>query len=486
MRPLRSILFSTAAIALASPVTAGPNETAVLVEYFGMLDDSGMTFEVGTMDETGRQTQWNDIKFGNEDIGFSATIPWIRVTGGLLGGQTITVAEKMTADIKGDPELDFPPMKLEITTVDYEVAVTGEPGARGYDATVGEMKFRTIGEGPLNLDGSIKGLVGTYFLGGEADARVKGTFGAETVVVAYDVDEEDVTVKATFTINDMSGDMDVPMALSADPVSFLENFDTGQSLLYDYKLGKMNSTMQVVLDDIVIQDLTTVVDSSTGRFSLADGTAQIVGTSDGISYEMGQSLMTGMPAMSAEIASMDMDMVVPLENMDAAKPAKIKLALSDLTLSNSVWAMFDATSHFSRDPMNLDIDLTGNVIWDTKIADINPEEMARSPILLENVTINALNLQAGGAELTTKGALTLNNDIFPPVPAGDVEVSIKGGMSMIDNLVLIGVIPQEQAMMAKGMSMMFFTAGGDGDDHLVSKLNMTADGHISANGMPLK
>jgi hypothetical protein len=248
----------------------------------------------------------------------------------------------------------------------------------------------------------------------------------------------------------------------------------------------MTTQMNVMMDGHSIQDMTTTAESGAGRLRLNEGFALIAGTSTGVTYDMGQSLMTGMPAMSAKIASADTSISIPLENIDIAKPANVKLELSDMTLSDSVWGMFDPASHLSRDAVNLDIDLTGNVIWDTKIADINPEKMAGPPIFLENVTINALNLQAAGAELTTKGAVELNNDIFPPVPAGEVEVSIKGGNGLIDNLVAAGIIPAEQAMMAKGMSMMFFTAGGDGDDHLVSKLNMTADGHISANGMPIK
>jgi hypothetical protein len=194
----------------------------------------------------------------------------------------------------------------------------------------------------------------------------------------------------------------------------------------------------------------------------------------------------GLPAMSASIASADAAIVMPLENMDIAKPASMKLAMQDVTLSDSVWGMFDPTGQFSRDPMDMDIDLSGNVIWNTKIADIDPEEMAETPLLLENLTINALNLTAAGAELITKGAVKLNNGIFPPVPDGDVEVSIKGGMSLLDKLVAVGFLPMESAMMAKGMSSMYFTAGGDSDDHLVSKIQMTPDGHITVNGMPIK
>ena len=82
--------------------------------------------------------------------------------------------------------------------------------------------------------------------------------------------------------------------------------------------------------------------------------------------------------------------------------------------------------------------------------------------------------------------MKIDNSQFPPVPDGMVNVSLKGAFGLLNKLTEMGLVPAQNAMMIQGMSGMFFKPGGDGEDHLVSTIVMTKDGHISANGMPLK
>ena len=104
----------------------------------------------------------------------------------------------------------------------------------------------------------------------------------------------------------------------------------------------------------------------------------------------------------------------------------------------------------------------------------------------ENVKITALNLNALGATVTTTGAFDIDSAKFPPTASGTADVSIQGANTLMDNLTKAGLLPAQNAMMAKGMMGVFFKQGGVGLDHFVSQILIAPDGSISANGFPLK
>ena len=67
-----------------------------------------------------------------------------------------------------------------------------------------------------------------------------------------------------------------------------------------------------------------------------------------------------------------------------------------------------------------------------------------------------------------------------------LAVSIFGANGLMDKLVVMGLLPQEQAMGAR-MMLGLFAKPGDGPDSLVSKIEVDgATGGISANGQQLQ
>ena len=55
----------------------------------------------------------------------------------------------------------------------------------------------------------------------------------------------------------------------------------------------------------------------------------------------------------------------------------------------------------------------------------------------------------------------------------------------MDKLVAMGLLPQDQAMGAR-MMLGLFARPGEGEDTLVSKIEVSGDGAISANGQRLQ
>jgi hypothetical protein len=111
------------------------------------------------------------------------------------------------------------------------------------------------------------------------------------------------------------------------------------------------------------------------------------------------------------------------------------------------------------------------------------------PAQLEALTVNELRLAVAGALLTGGGAFTFDNadtTTFDgmPAPDGTINLSLKGGNALLDTLVSMGLVPQDQAMMARMMTGMIARPGAEADE-LVSEITVRPDGTILANGAPL-
>ena len=72
-----------------------------------------------------------------------------------------------------------------------------------------------------------------------------------------------------------------------------------------------------------------------------------------------------------------------------------------------------------------------------------------------------------------------------PKPTGAVDLKLVGGNGLLDKLVLMGLLPEEQAMGAR-MMMGLFTVPVDAEDTLTSKIEINDEGHVLANGQRIQ
>jgi hypothetical protein len=111
------------------------------------------------------------------------------------------------------------------------------------------------------------------------------------------------------------------------------------------------------------------------------------------------------------------------------------------------------------------------------------------PVEVNSVNLGDLTIAFGGAEVTGTGAFTLDNTDTTtfagmPKPTGAVDLQLNGVNGLIDALVSMGLLPEEQVMGARMMLGMFTTSVGD--DQLTSRIEVTADGQLLANGQRLQ
>ncbi|WP_299297392.1 DUF2125 domain-containing protein [uncultured Tateyamaria sp.] len=247
-------------------------------------------------------------------------------------------------------------------------------------------------------------------------------------------------------------------------------------------------------------------------FSGPDGSGTVNNTSqgadlraslgpDGLTYDVRQRevntnmLMTEFPLpLSFSAAEVGTGITMPLQKSNEEQDFGLAITLSDFTMSDLIWGLFDPEGQLPRDPATIAVDLSGKakVLFDF----LDPaqaavlEETGALPGELNALTLNALTLDVAGAKLTGTGDFVFDNgDLVTfdgmPRPEGTVNLSLVGGNGLLDKLVGMGLVPQDQAMGAR-MMMGLFAVPGAGPDTLNSLIEVTPEGQVLANGQRIR
>ncbi len=202
-----------------------------------------------------------------------------------------------------------------------------------------------------------------------------------------------------------------------------------------------------------------------------------------------------LPEITLTAAQLAYGLSLPVSARPEPQEMSVILRAVDLVLPDSVWALFDPTELLPRGPATAVLDLGGSVVLP---ADLFSDETAMAAMMggpaaaiqLESLTLSELLVRFGGAALTGVGAFTFDNTdltTFPgmPRPTGTLDLSLRGGTTLLEALVAMGVLPEDQAMGAR-MMLALFTRPGEGPDELLSTLEVREDGAVFANGMRLQ
>ena len=221
----------------------------------------------------------------------------------------------------------------------------------------------------------------------------------------------------------------------------------------------------------------------------------------GLSYGVAQRnvdfnmLLTEFPLpLSFSVNEVSTSITMPLQKSPDPQDFGIEVLLSEFTMSDMIWGLFDPAGQLPRDPATLLVDLSGqakvlfNFLDPTQAAIL--EQTGAAPGELNALTLNALELDAAGAKLTGDGAFTFDNSdtvTFDgmPRPAGGVDLNLVGGNALLDKLVAMGLVPEEQAMGAR-MMMGLIAVPGETPDTLTSRIEVNEEGHVLANGQRIR
>ncbi len=205
-------------------------------------------------------------------------------------------------------------------------------------------------------------------------------------------------------------------------------------------------------------------------------------------YSFSEFNAGGMPLPPFDVGfdSIKIELSTPTVDHGSFEEANVVAAFRGLTVSESIYSMFDPGQAIARDPINAVVDISANV--QPNIDWSNPEAAFKSgnPAdigAVQDITINEVLFTAGGAQVTAEGAATIDNSMGFPFPTGKVTITAAGIQVLVNGLVSIGLIPQDQAGIAMGM-MMAFARPGNAADEFVSDIEFSPQG-VTANGVPL-
>ena len=94
-------------------------------------------------------------------------------------------------------------------------------------------------------------------------------------------------------------------------------------------------------------------------------------------------------------------------------------------------------------------------------------------------------MAAAGAVLTADGAIVDKSTPGNPSGVGKLNAMLVGGNTLLDTLVGMGLVDTNQAMGAR-MALGVVARAGDGEDTLVSEIEINEAGEIYANGQRIK
>ncbi|MFS4581830.1 DUF2125 domain-containing protein [Phaeobacter sp. C3_T13_0] len=222
---------------------------------------------------------------------------------------------------------------------------------------------------------------------------------------------------------------------------------------------------------------------------------------DGLTYDVKQDrteaniTSSDIPfPLALSMAEAGFKLTMPVAKSDEEQDFALGVLLRDFDVPEMLWGMVDPTGALPHDPATIAVDLAGKAklafdFFDPKaMAEVEAGEQA--PGELNALTVNSLEVSVAGAELTGTGDFTFNNDDLEsfdgmPAPAGEANLKLVGANSLLDKLIGMGLVSDSDAMGAR-MMMGMLAVPGDGDDTLTSKIEVTEDGQISANGQRIK
>jgi hypothetical protein len=197
---------------------------------------------------------------------------------------------------------------------------------------------------------------------------------------------------------------------------------------------------------------------------------------------------SGMLPVPVKVTSgpIEFGLTSPVTAVDAAGDFGLVMKLSQFSLNEEAWALFDPQGALKRDAADLAIDISGKTKIDVPgmIAAENSGAMAPTPAP-ETLDITELSLKVAGAALAGTGAFTFDNSAGMPMPLGEANVTVTGANALIDGLIATGLLPEEDAMGVR-MMMGAFMSPGAGPDELTSKIEAKPGFEIYVNGQRIQ
>lgn len=492
--------LSVAALSLiALPATAEITAQELWADWQAMSAflNNGMTAEVS---ETANGLVLRNLTMRpdvGEDASTEMQFEQIELIETGSGGVEIVVSQPYRSVVETQTLTETLVVEMLASFDGLDVMATGSPNNITYMYTLDGMTYSvTQLSGPSGASPTVsmvmttEGFETTYTVNGPLpDRTFTSSIVADSIELEADVtptEDEPAELKVTGQIDGLSGTSDGSMqAVQA----YLQSFSNTSGAGSDG--ASFDGSFTYDSAEVVAQAGDTSFDFSM-RGGNSGGTLDFDFTASSLFY----GFTTTEPQVSysgsdvpfpveARAASSAFAIEIPVAQQPEPSDVALQIDYTDLVVNEAVWATFDPGQAIPRDPATLRLDISGLVQMTTSIMASDPAAFAGPPGELRSLSLNQLLVAAAGAELTGEGAVDFVPGTFPPQPVGNVNLSLSGLNTLLDRLTAAGLLPAEQASMARAMTGMFAQPGA-GPDTLETTIEFLPGGGVTANGFPLQ
>jgi hypothetical protein len=448
---------------------------------------------IGSEEVSGGTVTVNDIvlTFSDDEITAVTEIGDMVFTEQGDGTVLVTMAESYPIVITGD---DGVVVTIDVTQSNLALVVSGDPERMSYAITADSYRidFRDLVDGDVTITGDASliasDLSGSYLVTEGEMREIASDISVRTVDMLVDFqvpggEGEYVTAAAKINGLTSSGIATIPTdADFEDPDTLLVS---GFGFSGGYEITDGNYVFDINADgDQASGSVSTGVVSLSGEFN-----SQTIAYESSTQDIAANLLISEFPLpIEISLAQYGVNFRMPVGMTEEAAPFAFGFDLVDLNVSDMLWDIFDAGGVLPRDPATLQIAISGTakVLLDlldpANAAALDGEEVPFEP---ESLTLDTLRISAVGALITGGGAFTFDNtdtQTFAPMPRpeGSAIVEIAGLNALLDNLVAMGLVPEDQIMGPRMMMGMF--ARATGPDQMEIELEVTPNGQVNVNG----
>jgi hypothetical protein len=322
------------------------------------------------------------------------------------------------------------------------------------------------------------------------------TFGldltADTLAYTTSSDDPTMELKQTTTSEtqgiELSFDLTLPTSMSAGgmtaaPADFGAALQEGLAISFTSKQGESTGTMN---QESPYMPMALTIKAGGGEASgqFNKDVLSLTSTGSGLQID-GTSGMLPVP-VTVTSGPVEFGFNMPVTAVDVAGDYSFLMKLSQFSLNEEAWGLFDPQGALVHDAADLAIDISGKTKIDVPAMIAASETGAVPPVPApESLDITELSLKLAGAALGATGAFTFDNSMGMPMPLGEANVTVTGATQLIDGLIATGLITEDDAMGAR-MMMGMFMAPGAGEDELTSKIEMKEGFAIFVNGQQIQ
>lgn len=433
---------------------------------------------------------------------FDMVMPQVTFTDNGDGTVSIGIPESFPLTVTSNVEGEDFSVDLIYSHDQLEMDVSGTPEEMIYDYTA---KRLGISVGAIEVDGEampedtvsaafdIGNLVGdSKMLIGE-DRTIDQKFTADTMTYALAFAEpgtdENAQINGQLDQLTFEGENVIPAGFNvADPSQM---YEAGFSFSGVFTYGTGQTSMSGTSEG---QDFSMDSSSQGGRFAASMDAERLA-------YDVEQddaklAVTTADLPFPIEIAMKNagLKFEFPIKASEEVQPFGLAVNMTDFTMSDVLWSMFDPAGALPRDPASIALDATGTAkvlvnFLDPAVA----ESLETSDIIpgeLHTLKVNELLVSLVGAKLTGDGDFAFDNSNTEefdglPAPSGVANLQLVGANALIDKLIAMGFVSENDAMGAR-MMMGMMAVPGDEPDTLKSTIEFTENGQILANGQRIK